>query len=75
MRYGILKYDDVEVNYSYTEGEQANTWGLPEDCHDGNPPEIEIISIMVGGVDVYDFFETYGDIGKLIDSIYEKEWV
>lgn len=77
-RHGFLEYEIndgsvVEVNYIYTEGEEPYISGLPEDCHDGNPPEIEIDSIMVEGIDIMLFFDAVGDYGKLIDAIHENE--
>lgn len=55
-----LVYDTVStadipeaiVGYSYTPGEAAQTWGPPENCHEGSPEELEISEVWINGVEL-----------------------
>lgn len=55
-----LVYDTVStgdipeciVGYSYTPGEDAQTWGPPENCHEGSPEELEISEVWINGVEL-----------------------
>lgn len=41
---------DVWVGYSYTPGEDAQTWGPPEVCHEGSPEELEVCEVWANGL-------------------------
>ena len=55
-----LQYDTVStadipeaiVGYTYTPGEDAQTWGPPENCHEGSPEELEISEVWINGVEL-----------------------
>ena len=55
-----LVYDTVStadipeaiVGYTYTPGEDAQTWGPPENCHEGSPEELEISEVWINGVEL-----------------------
>lgn len=55
-----LVYDTVStvdipeaiVGYSYTPGEDAQTWGPPENCHEGSPEELEISEVWINGAEL-----------------------
>jgi hypothetical protein len=55
-----LAYDTVScadipeaiVGYSYTPGEDAQTWGPPENCHEGSPEELELCEVWVNGANI-----------------------
>jgi hypothetical protein len=55
-----LVYDTVScadipeciVGYSYTPGEDAQTWGPPENCHEGSPEELEISEVWCNGLEL-----------------------
>ena len=40
----------VWVGYSYTPGEDAQTWGPPENCHEGSPEELEVGEVWANGL-------------------------
>ena len=41
--------DECIVGCTYTPGEEAQTWGPPENCHEGSPEELEICEVWVNG--------------------------
>lgn len=40
---------EVLVEYEYTEGEDSQTSGPPELCHEGSPEEITLIGVLCNG--------------------------
>lgn len=60
----------VEVNFYFTEGYEAKTWALPEDCYPGVDDEWEIESIMYKGVDVLPLFSE-ADYDRVIEILNE----
>jgi hypothetical protein len=60
----------VEVNFYFTEGYEAKTWALPEDCYEGVDDEWEIESIMYKGVDVLPLFSE-ADYDRVIEILNE----
>lgn len=44
--------DECIVGYAYTPGEGAQTWGPPENCHEGSPEELELCEVWVNGADI-----------------------
>ena len=55
-----LVYDTVStvdipeaiVGYTYTPGEDAQTLGPPENCHEGSPEELEVCEVWINGVEL-----------------------
>lgn len=43
---------DVIVGCGYTPGEAAQTWGPPENCHEGSPEELEISEVWANGLEL-----------------------
>jgi len=55
LTYDTVSVDDIPetiVGYSYTPGEDAQTWGPPENCHEGSPEELELCEIWINGVEL-----------------------
>lgn len=53
--YDTVSTDDIPeaiVGYSYTPGEDAQTWGPPENCHEGSPEEFEISEVWINGAEL-----------------------
>lgn len=53
--YDTVSVDDIPeaiVGYSYTPGEDAQTWGPPENCHEGSPEELELGEVWVNGAEL-----------------------
>lgn len=40
------------VGCTYTPGEDAQTWGPPENCHEGSPEELEISEVWANGLEL-----------------------
>jgi hypothetical protein len=51
--------EDFEIEYNFTQGTPPKLWGRPENCHDGDPDEVEIVIVrdMKGNVrpEILDF--------------------
>ena len=43
---------DVLVGYDYTPGEDSQTWGPPENCHEGSPEELTVYEVWLNGADI-----------------------
>lgn len=43
---------DVLAGYTYSPGEDAQTSGPPENCHEGSPEELELCEVWVDGTDI-----------------------
>ena len=56
---------DAEV--TYTPGTPAKLSGPPEECHEGDPPEIEFLTLTCGGDDAMFLFDAYTHI---VDALY-----
>lgn len=55
LMYDTVSCDDIPeaiVGYTYTPGEDAQTWGPPENCHEGSPEELEISEVWINGVEL-----------------------
>jgi hypothetical protein len=53
--YDTVSTDDIPeaiVGYTYTPGEDAQTWGPPENCHEGSPEELEISEVWINGAEL-----------------------
>ena len=56
MEYATVTCGDIDaecvVGYSYTEGEDSQTSGPPENCHEGAPDELEISEVWINGAEL-----------------------
>lgn len=66
-----LEYGFVDVTFTFESGTPGYYSGPPENCYPDEEDQIEIVSVMYEGVDVYPILsESARD--DIVDEIYEK---
>ena len=58
---------EVEVEFNFTAAERSRTYGPPEDCYEGYPAEVEILSVRA--LDGAEVILTDGEIELIEEGI------
>lgn len=61
---------EMECEYEYDEGESPVMWPT-ERAHPGSPPNVQLLSCRVGGVEIFDYIQNPWLSEKQIERIEE----
>ena len=72
--FGELGEKDVEITVNYTPGvAETGRFGRPEDYDPGCGSEVDIVSVMLGGINIYPLFSDWSELAQNIKEELDGE--